>query len=158
MWLDLSFLATSLTIDRLGGEQRKANWEATHYDGMRDHRDARKNPHREEGYTLTATKRPGPPLRGGLETARRSHMLMVARWLPTIYMDSRISSDIRKKTLTRIKLPRTMECRVRTVLGMRLLVGEILNLCGWWCRIQARRHARPVSEVLRFPSSPPIAS
>lgn len=100
------------------------------------------------------------PLAGhkDLEGARRAQMMMAARWLPTIYFDSRIPSDMRKETLSRIRLPHTKECVFQVVLGLRLLLGEILNLRGLRWRLQARHHARPVQEILQFPPLPAITS
>lgn len=93
------------------------------------------------------------PLAGhkNLDAVRRGQLMMAARWLLTFYFDPRIPAGMRRETLRRIKIPLTRECIVQIVLGLRLLLGEIVSLRGWKWRLQARYHARPVSEILQFP-------
>ena len=52
-----------------------------------------------------------------LEGARRELMMMAARWLPTIYFDSRIPSAMRKETFRRIGIPHTKECIFQVMMG-----------------------------------------
>jgi hypothetical protein len=92
-----------------------------------------------------------PPLKdnSALDSERIILKNMASRWRLTMYFDARIPVDIRKDTFRHIKLPVNVSSVLQSIIGIRLLLGEIFKIRGWKYRFDSRRSTFQLRDFLQ---------